>query len=127
MKRRWLAGVRRFNDIARSCLRRADRRYRLRCPAHRLHAGPRGGYVQGLRRQIFVIKAAAAGTQAVISPRSNRLTPRSFDRHFYRDYNLIERFLACLKHFRRVAARYDRLVKLFLFFGHLACAFVWLA
>lgn len=75
----------------------------------------------------FVARIEAAGAEAVIPPRSNRLTPRTFDRHLYRDRNLIERFFARLKHFRRIATRYDKLAKSFLSFIHLACALVWLA
>ena len=75
----------------------------------------------------FVASIQAAGAEAVIPPRSNRLAPREFDRHLYRARNLIERFFARLKHFRRIATRYDKLAKSFLSFIHLACAFVWLA
>ena len=41
--------------------------------------------------------------------------------------SLIERFFARIKHFRRIATRYDKLAKSFLSFVHLACTFVWLA
>lgn len=75
----------------------------------------------------FIAKIEATGAQAVIPPRSNRLTQRSFDRHLYRDRNLIERFFARIKHFRRIATRYDKLASSFLSFVHLACTFVWLA
>jgi transposase len=75
----------------------------------------------------FVARIEATGADAVIPPRSSRLTPRDFDRHLYRARNLIERFFARIKHFRRVATRYDKLAKSFLSFIHLACAFVWLA
>ena len=75
----------------------------------------------------FVAKIEASGAEAVIPPRSNRLTPRNFDRHLYRARNLVERFFARLKHFRRIATRYDKLAKSFLSFAHLAFAFVWLA
>jgi len=74
-----------------------------------------------------VTAAIGDGAEAVIQPRSNRLTPREFDRYLYRARNLIERFFARLKHFRRIATRYDKLAKSFLSFIHLACAFVWLA
>jgi len=43
------------------------------------------------------------------------------------DRNLVERFFARLKHFRRIATRYDKLATSFLSFVHLACAFIWLA
>lgn len=75
----------------------------------------------------FIAKIEATGAQAVIPPRSNRLTQRSFDHHLYQDRNLIERFFARLKHFRRIATRYDKLASSFLSFVHLACAFIWLA
>ena len=75
----------------------------------------------------FVRRIEATGAEAVIPPRSNRLAPRTFDRHLYRARNLVERFFARLKHFRRIATRYDKLAKSFLSFIHLACAFVWLA
>ncbi len=75
----------------------------------------------------FAAKIEAAGAQAVIPPRSNRLIRRSFDRHLYRDRNLIERFFARIKHFRRIATRYDKLASSFLSFVHLAGIFVWLA
>lgn len=75
----------------------------------------------------FVASIEAAGAVPVIPPRSNRITPREFDRHLYRARNLIERFFARIKHFRRIATRYDKLAKSFLSFVHLACTFIWLA
>ena len=67
------------------------------------------------------------GSQAVIPPRSNRLFPRLFDRHFYKDRQLIERFFSHIKQYRRIATRYNKLARSFLSFIYLACAFVWLA
>ena len=82
---------------------------------------------KGYDSDALVSTITAQGAQAVIPPRSNRLTPRTFDHHLYRDRNLIERFFARIKHFRRIATRYDKLANSFLSFIHLACAFVWLA
>ena len=82
---------------------------------------------KGYDSNAFVEMIAAQGAQAVIPPRSNRINPRTFDRHIYRDRNLIERFFARLKHFRRIATRYDKLAASFLSFVHLACTFIWLA
>ena len=82
---------------------------------------------KGYDSDAFVTAITAQGSQAVIPPRSNRLNPRSFDRRLYKDRNLIERFFARLKHFRRIATRYDKLATSFLSFVHLACAFIWLA
>ena len=82
---------------------------------------------KGYDSDAFVAAITAQGSQAVIPPRSNRLRPRSFDRHLYKDRNLIERFFCRIKQFRRIATRYDKLAQSFLSFVHLACAFVWLA
>jgi len=75
----------------------------------------------------FIAKIEASGAQAVIPPRSNRRVQRTFDRQLYKDRNRVERFFARIKHFRRIATRYDKLASSFLSFVHLACAFVWLA
>ena len=82
---------------------------------------------KGYDSDAFVEAITAQGGQAVIPPRSNRRNPRGFDRHIYKDRNLIERFFCRIKQFRRIATRYDKLAKSFLSFVHLACAFVWLA
>jgi len=82
---------------------------------------------KGYDSDSFVSAIEAQGAKAVIPPRSNRRNPRSFDRHLYRDRNLIERFFCRLKQFRRIATRYDKLALSFLSFVHLACALIWLA
>ena len=48
------------------------------------------------------------GATAVIPPKSNRRVPRAYDREVYKERNLIERAFNKLKHWRRIAARYDR-------------------
>lgn len=68
----------------------------------------------------------ASGAQAVIPPRSNRNELRFYDTHLYKDRNLIERFFARIKHFRRVATRYEKLARNYMAFLHLVCTFVWL-
>jgi transposase len=82
---------------------------------------------KGYDSDAFVNAITGQGSQAVIPPRSNRLTQRSFDRHIYKSRNLIERFFARIKQFRRIATRYDKLAQSFLSFVHLACAIAWLA
>jgi transposase len=82
---------------------------------------------KGYDSDAFVQAIHDQGSQAVIPPRSNRLHPRTFDRHIYKDRNLIERFFGRIKQFRRIATRYDKLAKSFLSFVHLACTLVWLA
>lgn len=82
---------------------------------------------KGYDSDAFVEAITAQGSQTVIPLRSNRLNPRTFDRHIYKSRNLIERFFSRIRQFRRIATRYDKLAKSFLSFVHLACAFVWLA
>ena len=67
------------------------------------------------------------GAAAVIPPRSNRLEQRSFDKHQYKHRNLIERFFLRIKHFRRIATRYDKLAERFSSFIAIVAAFLWLA
>jgi transposase len=67
------------------------------------------------------------GAQAVIPPRANRQETREYDVHHYKSRNLIERFFARLKQFRRIATRYDKLAVRFQAFISIAAAFIWLA
>ena len=64
--------------------------------------------------------------KAVIPPKANRKEQREFDRHQYRNRNVIERFFASLKQFRRVATRYDKLASRFGSFVALAASLLWL-
>jgi transposase len=49
-----------------------------------------------------------------------------FSKRLYRERNLIERFFSNLKHFRRVATRYDKLAANFLAMVQLASMRLWL-
>jgi transposase len=62
----------------------------------------------------------ARGGEAVIPSLSNRATQREYDRDRYRDRNLAERFWNKLKHYRRVATRYEKTARNFLAFVHVA-------
>ena len=62
---------------------------------------------------------------AVIPPKSNRKTPREYDRELYKQRNLIERTFNKLKHWRRIATRYDRKSVYFLASLHLVSAIIW--
>ena len=82
---------------------------------------------KGYDSDAFISVIAKQGSQAVIPPRSNRLNPRSFDRHIYKSRNLIERFFSRIKQFRRIATRYDKLAVRFEAFISITAAFIWLA
>jgi transposase len=66
------------------------------------------------------------GAVAVIPPRSNRTIRRGYDKALYRERNLVERMFGYLKHFRRVATRYDKTALSFLSFVQLAASYLWL-
>ena len=75
----------------------------------------------------YMIKAAeAVNAESVIPPRSNRKTPREYDKVLYKERNLIERMFNKIKNFRRVATRYDKLAISFLSFVHIASIYLWL-
>jgi transposase len=64
--------------------------------------------------------------KAVIPPTASRKVQREYDRHQYRNRNVIERFFARLKQFRRVATRYDKLATRFASFVALTASLLWL-
>ena len=61
-----------------------------------------------------------------IPPKSNRRWKPCFSKRLYRERNLIERFFSKLKHFRRIATRYDKLAANFLAMAQLASVRLWL-
>jgi transposase len=63
---------------------------------------------------------ASRGAEAVIPPRSNLKDQREFDRHLYKERNLVERFINRIKQFRRVATRYEKTARNFLAFVQVA-------
>jgi len=70
------------------------------------------------------IVAAIGSAQAVIPPRSMRKSKRTYDQELYKERNQVERMFNKLKHFRRVATRYDKLAIAFLSFIHIAAIYI---
>jgi len=66
------------------------------------------------------------GATPNIPAKSNRKWKPCFSKRLYRERNLIERFFSKLKHFRRVATRYDKLAENFLAMVQLASMRLWL-
>jgi transposase len=66
------------------------------------------------------------GATPNIPAKSNRKWKPCFSKRLYRERNLIERFFCKLKHFRRVATRYDKLAGNFLAMVQLASMRLWL-
>jgi putative transposase len=60
------------------------------------------------------------GAEAVIPPKVNRKHPRDYDKYLYKARNLVERFINRIKHYRRVATRYEKTGRNFLAFIQVA-------
>ena len=67
-----------------------------------------------------------AGARAHIPSISRRLVRRTVDPTIYRQRNLVERFFNKLKHFRRIATRYEKTASNFLAAVLLASTRLWL-
>jgi len=68
---------------------------------------------------------AARDMTAVIPSRRSRKVHIPHDAIAYKTRNRIERCFNKLKHFRRIATRYDRRASYFLAFIHFAAAIIW--
>ena len=66
------------------------------------------------------------GALVVIPPRSNRTVLRDYANTLYKERHRVERMFGDLKHFRRVATRYDKTARSFLSFVQLAASYLWL-
>lgn len=75
----------------------------------------------------LLVTIEAMNATAVIPPRASRKEIRGYDRHLYKSRNLIERFFARLKQFRRIATRYDKLDVRFEAFISIVASLIWLA
>lgn len=80
---------------------------------------------RGYDAQAIVDLVAQTGGQAHIPTQRNRQNQRSVERELYRKRNLIERFFNKLKHFRRIATRYDKLARNYLAAAFIAATRLW--
>ncbi len=75
----------------------------------------------------YVVEAAkAVGAEAVIPPKRNRKIPREYDEELYKERNHIERLFNKMKHYRRIATRYDKTSISFMAFLYLAATLLWM-
>jgi transposase len=72
------------------------------------------------------VAVAQKGAWANIPPKANRKDPICFSKYLYKARNLVERFFNKIKHFRRIATRYDKLAENFLAALKLAAIRIWL-
>jgi transposase len=100
-------------------------------------AGPPGAMLDGVEAEAVIADKAydsnairehmaEAGMEAVIPSNRRRKTVIPHDAALYRERNRIERCFNKLKHFRRLATRYDRRACHFLGFLCLAAAMQWM-
>lgn len=66
------------------------------------------------------------GAKPVIPSNPQRKRRLPLDRTLYKERNLVERCFNKLKHFRRIATRYDRRAVHFLAMLHLASSMIWM-
>jgi len=98
--------------------------------AEALIAGFEANYVladKGYDSDAFVATITASQAIPVIPSKMNRKVPRDFDRMLYKERNRVERFFQKLKHFRRIATRYERLARNYQAMLSLASTVIWLS
>ena len=71
-------------------------------------------------------RVAEVGAEAVIPSTRSRSQAIPYDKHIYRERNLVERFFNKIKHFRRIATRYDKTAVSFAAMLFLVGAMIWL-
>jgi putative transposase len=67
----------------------------------------------------------AQGTEAVIASTRSRKRPIPYDREACRDRNMTERAFCSLKDYRRIATRYDKLLRNFHSAVEIAAVILW--
>ena len=80
------------------------------------------GYDSNAFRELI----STSGMEAVIPSNRSRKILIPHDKDLYRTRNRIERCFNKLKHFRRIATRFDRVDAHFMSFLHLASALLWM-
>lgn len=82
---------------------------------------------KGYDSDAFVEAIEEQGAKAVIPPRRMRKEQRAYDKALYKDRNLVERCFQKLKHYRRIATRYEKLARNYMSMLTLVSTIIWLA
>ena len=80
---------------------------------------------RGYDAMALVERIEARGAEAHIPTQRDRKVQRSVDRAIYRQRNLVERYFNKLKHFRRIATRFEKLAVTYLSAVALASTRLW--
>jgi transposase len=81
---------------------------------------------KGYDNDAFRADLAAAEVDVVIPPIASRAAEIAYDKNAYGLRHLIECFINKIKHYRRVATRFEKLARNFLSMVNLAAAMIWL-
>jgi len=81
---------------------------------------------KGYDADAFIVSIETGEAVPVIPPKKNRKTAREYDKHLYRERNLVERAFQKLKHYRRIATRYERLATTYQAMLSLVATVIWL-
>jgi transposase len=79
---------------------------------------------KGYDSKAFAQFIAQRKAEVVIPSRSNATTPRHIDRNLYKDRNKVERLFNRMKHYRRIATRYDKTASSYLSFIYVAASMI---
>ena len=74
----------------------------------------------------FIDTIESNGAVAAIPPRKNRIEFRVYDKIVYKERNVVERLFQKLKHYRRIATRYERLARNYMAMLSLVATVIWL-
>jgi len=74
----------------------------------------------------FRAHLAQRNMMAVIPSNASRSRAILHDRHLYKERHLVECFINKIKHFRRVATRYDKTIASYASFAAVAACIVWM-
>jgi transposase len=81
---------------------------------------------KGFDSNDFIGQVESLEAVVVIPPRKNRHVQREINRNLYADRNKIERFFGRIKHYRRIATRYEKTARNYSAFLYLASIMTWL-
>jgi transposase len=81
---------------------------------------------RGYDSKKFRDQIIAQGCIPVIPSKSNSRNPVKYDKHIYKERNLVEICIGKMKHFRRIFSRFDKSLKNYVSFLSFAGAILWL-
>ena len=81
---------------------------------------------KGYDADAFISQIEACQATPVIPPRKNRMVARAYDKSLYKERNLVEILFQKLKHYRRIASRFESLAITYQAMLSLVASMIWL-